>query len=161
MKNNFKEFIFWLDECQWDYKLNESVGFSLEREIFKRYDRLSEDYVDFLNFFTNCSNSSDTAWFLNKNDFNLLIDGSFKYNVFEKISLESSFTDHDIENIKKYWDRFLPIVFSLHNGYEYYAIDTVNDNIVYGYEPIFEENEIVANSFTEFIKKIIEGKIIV
>jgi hypothetical protein len=43
--------------------------------------------------------------------------------------------------------------------YEYYAINVENKKIVYGYEPEFEESEIVANNFGEFLDKIINNKI--
>ena len=62
--------------------------------------------------------------------------------------------------IIKFWVRHLPIYRSVEGEYSYYAIDTESGKVVCGYEPEYEDAAIVADSFEEFINKIISGEII-
>ncbi|HAB0062340.1 TPA_asm: SMI1/KNR4 family protein, partial [Listeria monocytogenes] len=45
--------------------------------------------------------------------------------------------------------------------YEYYAIHLTNGNIVHGSEPEFEESSIVAESFADFLLKIVAGEMVI
>ena len=51
----------------------------------------------------------------------------------------------------------------MRDGYSFFAIDLENDcgNIVKGEEPEFEETEIVASSFYEFLDMLINGEMII
>ena len=62
--------------------------------------------------------------------------------------------------IINFWNRHLPIYRSVKGKYSYYAIDTESGKIVCGYEPEYEDASIVADSFEDFIDKIISGEII-
>lgn len=76
------------------------------------------------------------------------------------VSLEGAEGDAEWENeIKEFWDNHLPIIMSVKCGYSYYAISMKNGSIVQGAEPEFEECEVIAGSFEEFIKKIIKKEI--
>ena len=48
---------------------------------------------------------------------------------------------------------------SVEGGYSYYAISMENGSIVYGNEPEFEECKVVANSFEDFLLKIMKCEI--
>lgn len=49
---------------------------------------------------------------------------------------------------------------SVEGDYEYYALDTETGQVVQGWEPEFEEVRVVADTFEDFIKKVISGEII-
>lgn len=83
-------------------------------------------------------------------------DNGFRWNEFELMSLE--WTDGDIA-VKEFWNKHIPVVQSVKDGYSYYAINTESGKIVYGCEPEFEEAEDVAESFEDFIAKVITGEI--
>lgn len=61
--------------------------------------------------------------------------------------------------IKEFWNNHLPIIMSVKGDYSYYAISIMSGSIVQGEEPEFEECEIVADSFEEFLREIINEKI--
>lgn len=63
------------------------------------------------------------------------------------------------DEIGKFWDGHLPVFLSLESGYAYYAISIEEGSIVYGSEPEFEECQTVADSFEDFMKKVISGEI--
>ncbi|HAA6491845.1 TPA_asm: hypothetical protein GGA09_01575 [Listeria monocytogenes] len=48
---------------------------------------------------------------------------------------------------------------SVGGGYEYYAISLIDGNVVHGSEPEFEESLVVADSFADFLLKIVAGEI--
>ena len=48
---------------------------------------------------------------------------------------------------------------SVGNGYEYYAIELDSGIIVSGFEPEFEEAETVADSFDEFLEKLMNNEL--
>lgn len=48
---------------------------------------------------------------------------------------------------------------SVKNGYAYYAISMKDGSIVRGAEPEFEECELVAVSFTDFLEKIMTSNL--
>lgn len=63
--------------------------------------------------------------------------------------------------IVEFWDQHIPIIFSVKNGYAYYAINVGNKfgTIVYGIEPEFEEVELIATTFKEFLDGIAKNNI--
>ena len=49
---------------------------------------------------------------------------------------------------------------SVGGDYHYYAIDIDSGKVVEGWEPEFEETTDVAESFNEFVEKVISGDIV-
>ncbi|HAA6474525.1 TPA_asm: hypothetical protein GF092_02615 [Listeria monocytogenes] len=45
--------------------------------------------------------------------------------------------------------------------YEYYAIALNDGSVVHGSEPEFEESLVVADSFAEFLLKIVAGEMVI
>ncbi|EAE7097412.1 hypothetical protein BI340_12020 [Listeria monocytogenes] len=45
--------------------------------------------------------------------------------------------------------------------YEYYAIALNDENVVHGSEPEFEESLVVADSFADFLLKIMAGEMVI
>ncbi|MGY3777197.1 SMI1/KNR4 family protein [Isobaculum melis] len=156
-----KEWLSWLDESQWRYQLRKNQTVTIIDSIQAKYGVIPNEYLPFFDLFESCSNDAETAWFMCLEDFeDHAADTAFSANSFEEMSLEGAITPEAIAKIKQFWQRHFPIFYSLHNGYEYYAIDTQNGEMIYGYEPIFEDYEVVAASFSDFIEQIISGKII-
>ncbi len=99
-------------------------------------------------------------WFNCYDEFIGNSDIAFKWNVFETISLEAAEDDLNWQkDIRLFWDNHLPIIMSVADTYSYYAMN-LNGKIVFGMEPEFEEVKIIANSFEEFINKIMTNKIL-
>ena len=153
-----KDFVKWAEENKWDIILNpEKVD--LPEEIKNRYN-IPKQWYDFISMFKKCENQSATKCFLTPYDYLPHEEDykGFRWNEFEILSLE--WNDND-SSIISYWDCHLPIVLSVDGEYSYYAINTVNGNIVEGYEPEFEDSSVVADDFNTFIRKIISNDILI
>ncbi|EDK4067349.1 hypothetical protein GGC09_01250 [Listeria monocytogenes] len=50
---------------------------------------------------------------------------------------------------------------SVGGSYEYYAIALNDGSVVHGSEPEFEESLVVADSFADFLLKIVAGEIVI
>lgn len=148
----------------WNYVLKENSKFSLPEEVLERYECIPEEYIKILQTFKQCVSPDDKIWFLCEDDYNN-ISSEYKWNEFEIIGLEAALADKDDDwekDIKEWWDKHLPIIISVDEGYSFYAIDLSKNKgaIVFGVEPEFEDVENVAESLDDFIEKIVEGKIL-
>jgi hypothetical protein len=149
------KFINWGKNNCWNITIENNTIRNLPENILARYN-IPDEYKTFLENIKICTNSEENTWFLCIGDYLEKSEDAFRWNEFELISLESADGDGELINvIKNYWDKHFPIIFNIKNGYSYYAINTENKKIVYGYEPEFEENKIVANNFDELLEKII------
>lgn len=129
-------------------------------QILKRYVNLPDAFKTFYAQLNLCSNAGDTCWFLSEEDFLKNEDGAFSWNSFEQMSLEAAEGDKDLENkVKLFWNAHLPIMMSVDGCYEYYAIALNDGSVVHGSEPEFEESLVVADSFANFLLKIVAGEI--
>lgn len=157
-----EEFLNYMKEQGWMVELNEKRENRLPQAIEERYTNIPQQWLDFIST-TKCLISGDeTTWFLCKNNFNVQKEDSFRWNEWEIISLESTGNDTEWETeIKRYWNIHLPIIMSVKDGYSYYAISMENGSVVYGSEPEFEECEIAADSFEEFLSKIMKHEILI
>ncbi len=146
----------------WITEKKDTPNFDLHKSIVNRYGSFPADWTEFISNIDSLVNEAETVWFLCSKDYKEQDEGSFRWNEWELISQQAAFDNRDKQwqdSIYHFWDAHLPIVLSVGNGYEYYAIRLLDGFIVYGYEPEFEEYEEVAKSFTEFIEKIISGEI--
>lgn len=120
-------------------------------------------FCTFLDYVSKAESDNGSAWFLCASDYGIAykapddING-FSWNEFEKISLASAESDNEKEKIKKWWECHLPVAMSVKGEYTFLAIDLDTGNIVQGYEPDFENTEIVAGNFEELLKMIISGE---
>lgn len=132
----------------------------LPQAVQKRYASVSENYLQFFACFDALGNAEDTCWFLTRDDFEPDGDLEFPADVWEQMSLEAAGDDRELKKeITTFWDVHLPIVFSLKGEYGYYAIDLMDDCVVAGSEPEFEEVKVVASTFEKFLQKIMDLKI--
>lgn len=160
--NKSNEFIKWAKDKGWDITFKLKSELELNNSLITRYKGISSCYVEFLKAVKQCITPSEKTWFLCEDNYNNISNIAFKWNEFELISLEAAEDDREWkEEIVSWWDKHLPIVMSVGEGYSFYAIDLVDDigSIVQGFEPEFEEVEKVANSIEDFFDLIIEGTI--
>ncbi|MCL1992746.1 MAG: SMI1/KNR4 family protein [Spirochaetes bacterium] len=152
-------FVNWAKDNGWNITLKDSQTENLPQEILGRYN-IPGEYKTFVQNIEVCTNAAENVWFLCIEEYLPKSEDSFRWNEFELISLGAADDDSELINdVKNYWDKHLPIIMSVKNGYEYYAINIESKEIVYGYEPEFEENETVGNNFEEFLEKIIRQEI--
>jgi hypothetical protein len=153
------DFINWLQNNGWKIALKDNDIKNLHQNIFERYN-IPVEYKQFLETIESCVNAGENVWFLCIEDYLPKSEDSFRWTEFELISMESADDDTELINrIKNYWNNHFPIIMSVEDDYKYYAINVENKKIVYGCEPEFEESEIVANNFYEFLEKIINKEI--
>lgn len=156
-----EEFLTCMKGQGWNIKLNEGRETHLSKIIGEKYTNLPQQWLDFISTVKSIKNNDDTTWFLCKDDFDVQEEDAFQWNEWELVSLESAEGDGERETeINKFWNNHLPIIMSVKGSYSYYAISIKNGSIVQGAEPEFEECEIVANSFEELLRKIINNKIL-
>ena len=158
-----EKFFGWAKNNDWNVELANEKR-ELPKTITERYAFIPADWIDFIRSFGVCINGDDNLYFQLVEDFEELEDKAdgkaFRWNEFELISLGAAEGDEKwTADIKEFWDNYLPIVISVGGDYHYYAIGIRTGEIFDGWAPEFEEPEIVAPNFTDFIEKIIEGKI--
>ena len=156
------EFLTCMKERGWNVELNQGDEVYLPKKLEERYTNIPQAWLDFISAVKCIKNNEDTTWFLCVDNFEVQRDNAFQWNEWEIISLEGAESDAEWENeIKEFWNSHLPIILSVNGGYSYYAIFMKDGSIVQGEEPEFEECTKVANSFDEFMKKIIEKEIFI
>ena len=151
-----ERFTDWAKKKGWTIEIAETL-MELPEEVKVRYKNIPKEWFEFISHFADIMNSTDDLWFLTCENF---LDGVWSYNEFENISLEAADGDEEwSEDIKAFWDNNLPIIMSIGGDYHYYAIELDSGKVVQGWEPEFESTFEVAESFVEFIEKIIAREI--
>lgn len=133
---------------------------SLPACISNRYSNIPDEWVMFINSFSDCVSPDKTVWFLCADDFVRQGDDVFRWNEFELMSLQAAVDENDAEwksAVVRFWDGHLPICLSVASGYEYYAIRMLDGVIVHGAEPEFEETTETAPSFARFAEMVCVG----
>jgi hypothetical protein len=132
----------------------------LPPEVAARYPRIPAALLDFLGRIDSCVDPGQTAWFLCEADFDATGESAYRWNEWEQMSLEAAEGDGQLlSGVRAFWDRHFPFLLTVADGYGYCAVDTSpegNGRIVMGREPEFEEAEAVAESFGEFMTRLIE-----
>lgn len=160
-KAMLKRFEEWLRTQGWHMKLNAEANLNFNEDFIGRYPDIGSEYEDFLRIYKEVVSADEKTWFLCGDDYNGASEAAFKWNEFENLSLEAAGDDSEWKDeIKEWWDKKLPIVISVKDGYSFYAIDLENGrgSIVRGKEPEFEETEVVAGSFFDFLDMVIRGE---
>lgn len=155
------QFAEWLKSNKWYVVENPDRKIKIVDSINRRYD-LDEQYIELLKIFKRIISPDEKMCFLCCDEYNEESDLAFKWNEFERLSLESAQEDHEWQaEITEWWDSKFPIIISVKDGYSYYAIDMKENRgkVVKGEEPEFEQAEIIAESFYEFLELVIEGNI--
>ncbi|MDE7230122.1 MAG: SMI1/KNR4 family protein [Oscillospiraceae bacterium] len=155
-----ERFFKWAEDNGWNVESSDEKH-ELPKKITERYRFIPSDWIDFVQCFKLISNGADNIWFQLPGDFeDRADDEGFRWNEFELISLEAASDDKEWQNeIRGFWDNYLPVVMSVAGDYHYYAIGIRTGEIFEGWEPEFDDIEIVAPSFSDFIELIISGRI--
>lgn len=162
MGKKYSEFIRWAKKNGWDIIEKYEYELNLDSGIMFRFKEIPQGYLEFLKMVKQCITPNEKTWFICEDEYNNNSDIPFKWNEFETLSLEAAEKDEEWKSeITAWWDKHLPIVMSVNNGYSFYAIDLTNDigAIVQGYEPEFEEVEKIANNLEEFFELIMSNAI--
>ena len=151
----------WLKENKWSVvEHDQRIGEDALKQVIPANQGVDGSYVEFLCSVKQCVNETETMWFNCYDEFSGISNIAFKWNEYELLSLESAQGDGGLEqSISEFWENHLPIIMSVKNGYEYYAIRR-DGAVVFGWEPEFEEPDVVADSFGEFIEMLIKKSII-
>lgn len=156
------DFITWAELSGWMITLKLEPELQLNQQWTARYKIIPAEYASFLRLVSQCMTSSEQTWFLCEADYNNSSNSEFHWNEYELISLEAAAND-DVwkSEITSWWDQYLPIMMSVHNGYSFYAIDLNNEigSIVRGEEPEFEEVNKIADNLHHFLRQIMSDSI--
>ncbi len=155
-----ERFFKWAKDNGWNVERSDEA-LELPKNITERYKFIPADWIDFIKCFKVCANGAANIWFQLPGDFeDRADDEGFRWNEFELISLEAAADDDEWQNeIRGFWNNYLPVVMSVAGDYHYYAVGIRTGEIFEGWEPEFEQTEMVAPSFTDFIELIISGRI--
>ena|GEM_PF-3146752 len=156
-----EKFIIWAKDNEWTVK-NKITKLNLPKDIIERYPNINQEYRQFLNVIENCVTPDETVWFLCENGYNINQDIAWPYNEFEEMDLETVDNEQEKDDIKNYWNRFMPIVFSVGGDYLYFALDTQDrsGSIVQGFVVDSGEYIVIASSFYEFLDKIMNNQVV-
>ena len=157
MRNDLiKKFRDWATKKGWTIEQAETL-MKLPEEVTTRYRNIPKQWLEFVNNFADITNSTNDMWFLTCENF---LDSVWEYNDFENMSLEAADGDEEwSREIKAFWDNTFPIIMSIGGDYQYFAIKLDSGEVVQGWEPEFEYPLVVAESFVEFLEKLINNEI--
>ena len=154
------KFINCMKNRGWTVEMNEEQRFCLPEPMKSRYTDYPKSWVEFVSTVQSMIRGDEEAWFLCTEDYDVQGDKAWQWNEWELLSLEAAEDDAGWkEEIREFWDRHLPFFLSLEGGYAYYAFSMKDGSVVHGAEPEFEECETVADSFEDFMEKMMSGRI--
>ena len=138
----------------WSVRTNGDGDF--DESFRRRYPNIPEDYLLFLKVVTACINGDETVWFNCRDDFNGKSSSVFPWNAFEEMALEAAEgDDEDSTQIREFWDKHLPFLFSVKSDYACLAFSLSEKDygaVVAGYAPDFDAvTSPLFPSFREFI----------
>lgn len=145
----------------WSVTERTPQSLQLPAEIAIRHPKIPASLTAFLGGLADCTNSTNTAWFLCEADYAGTSESAFRWNEWELLSLGAGVDDPPFTvKVQSFWNAHLPFYLSVADGYEYYAVRTTTDGfgrVVAGREPEFEEGHVVAASFEEFLWTLVSG----
>jgi hypothetical protein len=113
-----------------------------------------EPVVDWASSFSQLSNADETVWFLSRPDYSNGAEDAFAWNEFEQLSIQAATTDDEAVAVARFWERHVPILLSVRDGYEYLAVRD-DGAVVHGTEPEFEEAVVAFSHFEDLLRYII------
>lgn len=166
MDKVFNIFDQWCKENGWTVERRENTKATFPEKVIKRYPLAQNcDYFKFINFFDKCLSADEQTWFLCEREYNKeSTETEFGWNDMELMGLlATEDVKKEYKKIESWWNDYLPIVFSTRDGYSHFSISLCKESfgqIVEGYEPMFEDALVVANSLGEFLEKIMSKDIV-
>lgn len=165
MKRECEKFLEWAKEKHWTVEPR-AVPLRLPEGVTRRY-AFPAEYLEFLNQAALCAGPMDTEWFLCEESYRQDDPDAFCWDHCERLSLAAARDMMDPEEEKRveaFWDKVLPFFLSVGSGYEYYGFDVTGafgpkGCVLHGWEPEFEEAEVFAGDFAEFLRKVMKGEV--
>lgn len=114
-------------------------------------------YLGFLSQFHSLSSEDESRWFLSLEDFAGVSDSAFAWNEFERISVDAAIDEQEAEEIRAFWQEYLPIAMSVAGDYQFIALSRRSGAVVHGVEPEFENVTTLAPSLESLMHDMIEG----
>ncbi len=154
-----EEYIKALIQNGWLFKKpeNKLEKLNLSGYANDRLQHLESSFINFTTLYDILANAADDVWYIPLNHYSpdFINDEGFAWNEFEIQSLEYADSDEERKEISSFWENHLPFLYSVKDGYAFIAIILKGEDkgkIVFGREPEYEDVELIANSFKEFLK---------
>jgi hypothetical protein len=156
MLKEYQELLDKLKQLRWTIQLRPSWR-GIPSEIKERYPWIPTDIEQFVGELELAATPDEKAWLLGAPDYLGTSSSAFKWNEWERLTLDVAGSDlRWAAEIKRFWDFHFPVAMSVKSGYAFFAINKAGLNIVCGEEPEFEETTVVAPSFLEFLRLVAE-----
>lgn len=122
-----------------------------------KLEKVNDNFFSFINKYMLLTNQSDNVWYIPIDEYSrdTIKEDEFSWNSFEIESLEYADDADEKKEIKDFWNKHLPFLFSVKDGYSYIAMIIEGKDkgkIVYGREPEYEDVEVISDSFDDFQK---------
>ena len=158
-------FLDWARKKGWTVE-ERAVPLDLPEALRARYP-VPEEYRRFLERVLLCAGPMETEWFLCEENYRQDDPDAVRWNECEELSLAAARDLMDPEEearVAAFWDGVLPFFLSVGSGYEYYGFDLQGKYgpagcVLHGWEPEFEEPEVFAAGFPEFLEKVAAGEV--
>jgi hypothetical protein len=148
-----------LEGAGWNSKLRKPRPPKLLTKLKKRYGDLPLDFVVFLECVEDLASGNDQTFFCTETVFRKRY--KFHADTFEEMSLDAADDKDEEREIRDFWSTHLVVFIALASGYDYIALEKQKAGtlgpIVHGYEPEFEEVELIYPSFEAFFRAIVRG----
>lgn len=152
----FDELMGALAQNGWRIRRRDEICPPQSEFLSGRFKNLSEDFYRFVCSFETLHDAADAVWFVSARDYASpsADEAEFRYEDFEKDSLECAANDAQRAAVSAFWSGCLPFLFSVRGERCFAGILTKGTDagkIVFGAEPIYEDALVIAQSFEEFI----------
>lgn len=137
------------------WRIKENPTLTIPDFIVKRYVALPKNWLELFGCIEYCVAQDELSWFITPIDMLGASDSAYAWNEAEMQSLETAQDDQNwVVEISNYWNAHLPVMFSVKNGCETWALCLKGDDvgkIIKSQEPEYEEGTVIADSLEMFI----------
>jgi hypothetical protein len=127
---------------------------ALPEPVKQRYPWVTNEVESLLGSIEIAQRTDEKLWLLASENFLNQREDAFAWNEWELQSLAAA--EGNLKwtaEIRQFWDGHMPIGLSVTDGYAYFAVRP-DGSVVYGREPEYEDVEVFAASFSEFLDQI-------
>lgn len=156
--STFENFMQFIKEKGWIIEEADGKGHMLP-EVYRGKTGYFEEIAD---KYSVIMNAEENVWFTVgetlEDEKSFEDEGPFRWNTFMNMCINTS--DDGGKTEREWWDKRFPFLLSVKYGeYEFFAVNTDDGSVEYGFEPLFEETEKVADSLDDFFNKAVSGEI--
>jgi hypothetical protein len=119
-----------LERKEWKVIRKAKRGLSLNESFNSRYPAIPPDFLLFLSMIEACQDPSGKMWFLTEADYNRQGSAPLPWDHFEPLITRALMEEGDMdeaEDVKDFWDSYLPILQSGGGEYMYLAVGVRED----------------------------------